>query len=129
MTSTDVVDSALSTLIECLQSEYRALLADDLEQLAGALERKRRLLAELSSQRLALLGATPDSRGTPAPWQQALARARDMNQRNALVLAPRWAAVRARLHFLQAAVKGDALYAADGSLGAGGFRAAYPQSA
>lgn len=111
--------SDLAALVECLEAEYRALLAEDLEQLDAVLARKERLLRDLASR-----SAAPG-----ASWKQALARVRQMNQRNALVLAPRSAAIRARLRALQSAIGRDGLYAADGSLASGGFRAAYPRSA
>jgi len=119
MTPKEPAAGELAALVECLEAEYRALLAEDLEQLDTVLARKERLLRDLAAR-----SATPG-----ASWKQTLPRVRQMNQRNALLLAPRSAAIRARLRALQSAIGRDGLYAADGSLAPGGIRAAYPRSA
>ncbi|HYA66110.1 MAG TPA: hypothetical protein VEE84_05445 [Burkholderiaceae bacterium] len=129
MASTDAAASAVAALAQCLEDEYRALLAENLEQLAAVLGRKERLLAELASHCTALGAAQSDGGRASSQWAKALMRVRAMNQRNALVLAPRSAAIRARLRFLQAAVGRDAVYRADGSLGAGRLRAGQGQNA
>ena len=128
MVSTNAFAGALCALADCLEAEYRALLAEDIGQLQAALGRKQQLLMELAA-RPAAVGAAPGSRGqATALSRRALARMREMNRRNAQVLAPRAAALGARLRFLQAAVGRDSVYAADGSLMSGVFRAAHPQS-
>jgi flagellar biosynthesis/type III secretory pathway chaperone len=99
--------------VHCLEAEYSALLAEDYDRLDAVLVQKEQLLV-----RLAALagGARPqgDRARAAAPWKRAFARVRELNQRNALVLAPRAAGNRARLHFLQSALGRGALYAADG---------------
>jgi flagellar biosynthesis/type III secretory pathway chaperone len=107
----------LDDLVQCLEAEYAALLAEDYERLESVLAQKEILLARLASLSEATAGS---AQGTPvriaAPWKKAFARVRDLNQRNALVLAPRAAGNRARLHFLQSALGRGALYAPDGSV-------------
>jgi len=119
----------LAALIDCLEAEYRALLAEDIGQLHATLARKQQLLTHLA-QVPASLGLPQGNLGPAlAPFKRALARVYELNWRNAQVLAPRLAATRARLRFLQAAVGHDPMYAADGSLASGVFRAAQPHSA
>jgi flagellar biosynthesis/type III secretory pathway chaperone len=102
----------LLALLACLEEEYAALLAEDAGRLEDALVRKQRLLAELASQPGLALGPR---QGRPAPAvAQALARARALNERNAIVLQPRTVANHARLRFLQSALGAVALYGADG---------------
>jgi len=129
MVSTDAGAGALSALIECLEAEYRALLAEDIGHLHAVLVRKQQLLANLAAQLTAADAPHENGRRATAPFRRTLTRVREMNRRNALVLAPRLAVIRARLGFLQAAAGRDPMYAADGSLTSGVFRAAYPQSA
>lgn len=129
MASTDAAASELSLLIDCLEAEYRALLAEDAGQLQAVLARKKQLLTDLAA-RPAARGALQDNNGQATKLlKQTLTRLREMNRRNALVLAPRSAVIRARLRFLQSAAGRDPVYAADGSLTSGVFRATYPQSA
>ena len=121
--------SGLDALVECLEAEYRALLAEDHEQIEAVLARKERLLSDLAALP-AILGSPQSDRARAlAPWKQALARVRELNQRNAIVLAPRAAGNRARLRFLQSALGRDSVYAADGSVAAGHLRAVQAQSA
>jgi flagellar biosynthesis/type III secretory pathway chaperone len=102
----------LLALLECLEEEYAALLAEDLPRLEGLLARKQALLAELAGQPGLALGP---SQARPAPAiAQALARARALNERNAIVLQPRAVSNHARLRFLQSALGAVALYGADG---------------
>jgi len=105
-------------LLACLDDELSALLGNDSARLDEVLARKQQLLAEL---------ATASGSGgarLPPVILQALSRARRMNQRNALVLAPRSAANRARLRFLQAALGHAPTYAPDGAMNAAGGQAA-----
>ncbi len=129
MTSTDEASGTLAALVQCLEAEYRALLAEDLQELAAVMARKEQLLAQFAAQSLGHGGAQSNPGRELAQCRQALTRVRDLTQRNALVLAPRSAAVRARLRFLQAAVGRATVYAADGSIGSGRLRPSYPQSA
>ena len=128
MTTKHAAVGEFSALIDCLEAEYRALLAEDIGQLHAVLARKQQLLADLAT-RPAATGAPYGNGGEfAAPLKRTVAHLRELNRRNALVLAPRSALIRARLRFLQAAVGRDSVYAADGSLTSGSFRAAYPQS-
>lgn len=105
----------LLDLIECLEEEYAALLAEDSGRIEAALHRKQRLLAQLACQPgLGVGPAQGRPAAMPAAWERALVRARDLNARNAIVLAPRAAANRARLRFLQSALGAVALYDAGG---------------
>jgi flagellar biosynthesis/type III secretory pathway chaperone len=107
----------LEDLVHCLEAEYSALLTEDYDSLEAILAQKELLLARLASLPAAAVGpAQGDRARAGAPWKQAFARIRDLNRRNALVLAPRAAGNRARLHFLQSALGRGALYAADGSV-------------
>jgi hypothetical protein len=129
MASTDAAAGEFAALIDCLEAEYRALLAEDIGQLHAALARKQQLLMHLAEVP-AGLGLPYGNLGpAAAPFKRALAHVHEMNRRNAQVLAPRSAAIRARLRFLQAAVGHDPVYSADGSLTSGVFRAAHPHSA
>jgi len=130
MTSTRAAASGgLDALVECLEAEYRALLAEDHEQLEAVLARKEQLLSDLAALPAVLGSPQSDRARALAPWKLALARVRELNQRNAIVLAPRAAANRARLRFLQSALGRDTVYAADGSVVSGRLRAAQAQSA
>jgi flagellar biosynthesis/type III secretory pathway chaperone len=105
----------LLALLDCLQSEYAALLAQDLPLIESALVRKERLLARLASHaERAVARKCSGAGGLPPAWGPALLRARSLNERNALVLRPRKLANGARLRFLQSALGGLALYGADG---------------
>jgi flagellar biosynthesis/type III secretory pathway chaperone len=111
--------SPLEALVHCLEAEYSALLAEDYDRLGTILAQKERLLARLASLPGGAVGSPQGDRARArSPWKQAFARVRDLNQRNALVLAPRAAGNRARLQFLQSALGRGALYAADGSVDA-----------
>jgi flagellar biosynthesis/type III secretory pathway chaperone len=107
----------LDDLVQCLEAEYAALLAEDYDRLDAVLAQKEILLTRLASLPEAAVGS---AQGKPVriapPWKKAFARVRELNQRNALVLAPRAAGNRARLHFLQSALGRGALYAPDGSV-------------
>ena len=122
-----LVAGSLGALLQCLEDEYRALLADDATQLEAVLARKEHLLAQLAADPGIALGP---ARGRPdAVATGTLTRARELNQRNALVLAPRAAANRARLRCLQSALGGVALYAADGQAAPAGAPAGARRSA
>lgn len=129
MASTNIFASELVALIDCLESEYRALLAQDIGQLSAVLAHKRQLLARLAAQPAASGTPHGNDRQASVHVRRALTRLREMNRRNALVLGPRSAVIGARLRFLQAAIGRNPVYAADGSLAPGVFRAAYPHSA
>jgi flagellar biosynthesis/type III secretory pathway chaperone len=105
----------LLALLDCLEAEYRALLAEDLQQIESVIAQKERLLARLASHpdlaRNQSAGARLD---VPPVWKRALSRARALNQRNAIALGPRLLANGVRLRFLQTALGGLALYGADG---------------
>jgi len=119
MKSTDNAASAsaqggLEALVACLEDEYRALLADDHEQLDAVLVRKQQLLSQLASQ-----PGFGQPQGDPARARsglQALERVRQLTHRNAITLAPRLLANGARLRFLQAAMGQASVYTADGSV-------------
>ncbi|SPE19400.1 hypothetical protein SBBP1_100035 [Burkholderiales bacterium] len=129
MTSPDAAAvGGLDALVECLEAEYRALLAEDHERLEAVLARKEQLLSDLAALPAALGRPQSDRARAQAPWKQALARVRELNQRNAMVLAPRAAGNRARLRFLQSALGRDTGYAADGSVASGRLRAIQTQN-
>lgn len=108
----------LEALVQCLEDEYSALLDDDHDRLESVLARKEQLLARLAAQPSAGIGAPQGDRARAgAAARAAMRRLRDLNQRNAQVLAPRAAGNRARLHFLQTALGRGALYGADGAVG------------
>lgn len=112
LASADIV-----ALVECLEQEYEALLAEDHEKLEAVLSRKETVLARLAALPAAALGQPQSDRGrAQAPWKQALERARALNQRNAQALAPRGQRNAARLRFLQSMLGREMMYAANGSL-------------
>jgi len=103
----------LHELVQCLQDEYQALLDEDLPRLERALAAKQDLLAALAG---AMGNPAAGARRAALSTRLALARVRALNERNALVLAPRSAGNRARLQFLQAALGRNPLYGADGTV-------------
>jgi flagellar biosynthesis/type III secretory pathway chaperone len=121
--------SSLEPLVECLEAEYSALLAEDHERLEAVLARKEQLLAQLATLPAVAVGQPQSDRArAQTPWKQAIARVRELNRRNSVVLAPRAAGNSARLRFLQSALGRDALYGADGSVAPGRIRALQPRS-
>jgi flagellar biosynthesis/type III secretory pathway chaperone len=107
----------LEALVLCLEDEYGALLDEDYERLDAILARKQLLLARLADLPAAAVGAPQGDRArADALARRALQHVRELNHRNASVLAPRAAGNRARLQFLQSALGRGALYAADGSV-------------
>jgi flagellar biosynthesis/type III secretory pathway chaperone len=103
----------LLALLDCLEAECQALLDQDLDKFESTLLRKRDLLARLSAHAAAASGGRRAGALAPS-WRRALTRARELNRRNAIVLAPRMLANHARLRFLQSALGGPGLYGADG---------------
>jgi flagellar biosynthesis/type III secretory pathway chaperone len=91
-------------LVQSLHEESDALIRGDADEVAALATRKQALL-----QRLAPL-ATQDKASLP---RDLVERARDLNDRNALLLAPRLVATRARLEALRQAGN-PALYGSDG---------------
>ncbi len=121
---------SLLELLDCLQAEYQALLDQDAVRIESALARKKQLLARLASHSDQIVSQEPGGRRElPPAWTQALARARELNRRNAIVLSPRVLFNRARLRCLQGALGGFGLYGADGLATAGRLAAAPPRSA
>lgn len=110
------IAGTLSALLQCLEDEYSALLAEDGDRLEAVLARKEQLLARLAADPGVGLGQAQGRPGATSPLAEPLARARDLNRRNGVVLAPRAAANRARLRCLQSALGGVALYEADGQV-------------
>ena len=107
----------LEALVRCLEDEYSALLDEDYDRLDAILARKEQLLVRLAALPAAAVGAPQGDRTrAEAAARRSLHHVRELNQRNALVLAPRAAGNRARLQFLQSALGRGALYAADGSV-------------
>jgi len=102
---------SLAQLLQILQDEGRALAGGDVEALARAVLHKEATLRQLVSE----LG-----RVDGAALRNAVRQARDLNERNARLLAPRLNINRARLETLFGGGRTDALYLADG-------RAAQPQ--
>jgi len=102
---------AVAELIEALESEHAALLAEDAQALELAIRRKQILLDAISR------APAPASRGAAGE----LRRARKLNERNAQVLAPRMQVQAARLQALCAVTGRAPLYGASGGL-AGGIK-------
>jgi len=114
----DAPAGPLEALVQCLEDEYSALLDDDHVRLESVLARKELLLARLAAQPSAAIGAPQGDRARAgAAARSAMRHLRELNQRNAQALAPRTAANRARLQFLQSALGRGALYGADGAVG------------
>jgi len=108
---------SLEAVVQCLEAEYRALLAEDFNELDRVLRQKEALLSELAQLPAMAVGrAQGDHARTAAPWKRAFERVSALNKRNAMVLVPRAAANRARLHFLQSALGRAAGYGADGAV-------------
>jgi flagellar biosynthesis/type III secretory pathway chaperone len=101
----DPARATLAQLLRILQDEGRALVAGDAEALAQAVQHKGATLRQLAAE----LG-----RGDGASaLGNAVRRARDLNERNARLLAPHLNMNRARLETLFGGGRG-ALYLADG---------------
>jgi flagellar biosynthesis/type III secretory pathway chaperone len=111
-------DGGLDALVDCLEAEYQALLDEDCARLEAVLVRKERLLSQLATRSNPSLAEGHRSAArAPMASRQALARLRDLNHRNALLLAPRALANGARLRFLQSALgRGPAVYSAGGAM-------------
>jgi hypothetical protein len=100
---------ALKQLHESLLAEREALVRDDSDALAQAVQSKeqtlRRLAAGLPSQ------VKPADAAT---LQEALRPLRELNERNARLLAPRIRMNQARIEALLGATRTSALYSASG---------------
>jgi flagellar biosynthesis/type III secretory pathway chaperone len=117
----------LLALLDCLEAEYRALLAQDLAQIESTLARKEQLLERLASHPDLASRQKPGGGMALAPaWTRALSRARELNRRNAIVLGPRMLANGARLRCLHSALGGLGLYGADGLAASAGHLAVAP---
>jgi flagellar biosynthesis/type III secretory pathway chaperone len=115
----DAFPGPLDALVQCLEDEYRALLDEDYQRLEQVLARKQQLLTRLAEQPAGLVGSPQGDRARAgAKARLSLRQLRNLNDRNARVLAPRAAGNRARLQFLQSALGQGALYGADGSVSA-----------
>ncbi len=123
------VDGALQSLVECLEAEYQALLAEDHDRLDAVLRQKEILLSKLAGLPAIAGSASGGRPRTPAPWKRTLERVRALNRRNAVVLGPRALGNGARLRFLQSVLGRAALYAADGSVSGGPLHTTLPRSA
>ena len=109
----------LEALVQCLEDEYSALLGEDYERLERVLAQKEQLLARLAALPSAAIGTPQGDRARAgAAARLTMRHVRRLNERNAMVLAPRSAGNRARLQFLQSALGRGALYGADGSVSA-----------
>jgi flagellar biosynthesis/type III secretory pathway chaperone len=96
--------SLLTALVQSLHEESDALVAGDADRLASIANRKHRLLQQLAPL---VPGAAPN-------WPRELVqKAKNLNDRNALLLAPRLTATRARVDAIRQA-GGQTLYGADG---------------
>ena len=94
----------LADLVQSLHEESDALIRGDAEQVAALAARKNDLL-----QRLAPL-ATRGAQGLP---RELVEEAKNLNDRNAILLAPRVVTTRARLDALRQA-SSPIVYGADG---------------
>lgn len=105
------MDSTIDQLLDCLEQEHRALLAEDLIALESIVARKERLLSSLSTLQPAVDPRSATIRN------ERLAQAQRLNQRNAATLSPRLAVNRVRLNALHGARNGDAtVYNASGAV-------------
>jgi flagellar biosynthesis/type III secretory pathway chaperone len=95
----------LAQLVQCLQAESEALVAGDVHVLAQAVADKDRALRDL---------ADGFERGDQAALREAVRSARDLNQRNARLLAAHMNVTRARIESLFGAARTGALYSSDG---------------
>ena len=95
----------LGQLLESLRAESEALIGGDLVQLGQAVQQKEQIL-----RRVAAGLAHTDA----ARLQQAVRHLRDLNERNARLLARRIYVNRARIESLFGAITGGPLYSADG---------------
>ena len=112
MTRSGPMESTIAELIDCLEQEHRALLAEDVVTLESVVALKERLLSSLASLQAG------DRRATAA-LTSLLTRARALNERNAATLTPRMAFNRVRLNALHGARNGDAaVYTARGAFSA-----------
>ena len=101
----DSAAAILAELVECLQAESDALVAADIEGLAQAVERKEHALKRL----------VPQLEGAREVWLRTeVGNARELNVRNARLLAARMNATRARLDSLLGAPGAGPLYSPDG---------------
>ncbi|HEX4583971.1 MAG TPA: hypothetical protein VH183_04020 [Burkholderiaceae bacterium] len=100
--------TSLAQLFQCLRDERDALVGANVDLLAQAVHGKeaalRRLAAELE-------------RGDQPALREALRRARDLNERNARLLAPHFRMNQARIESLLGPGRTGALYSADGLAG------------
>lgn len=99
------VAAALEQLLEALRAEGDALIGGDVGLLGQAVHQKEHTLRRLASA----LGRTHH-----AELRDAVRLLRDLNERNARLLAPRIRVNRARIESLLGAMNGGTLYSADG---------------
>jgi flagellar biosynthesis/type III secretory pathway chaperone len=99
------VAKAVAGLLRLLQAEGSALIGGDTDAMARAVREKEAALRRLAS----LL-----ERADCATLAEVFRRARDLNQRNARLLAPHLNANRARIETLFGAARSGALYSSDG---------------
>ena len=95
----------LAVLLRLLQAEGAATTAGDIDALGQVVRDKEAALRSLITE---LAGHDC------APFTDALRRVRDLNQRNARLLAPHAKANRARIETLFSGARSSALYSPDG---------------
>jgi len=95
----------LAQLLQCLQAEGEALSGGDVDRLAQAVHQK-----ELTLRRLAAELAGIDR----VELRRAVRSLRDLNERNARLLAPHMHINRVRIESLFGAARTGALYSSDG---------------
>ena len=99
------VSEALQELLEALRAEGDALIGADIERLAQTIQHKEQTLRRLAIR----LGRVDRS-----SLREAARRLRDLNERNARLLAPRIQVNQARIESLLGAMRTGSLYSADG---------------
>jgi len=104
-TRSDPIDA----LLEALRAEHDALVRGDTAALPEIVARK-----EAQVSRCAALGGRPVPADARASMAEKLRAAKDLNDTNAMLLAPRLGSVRARIALLGAAT-GRATYGTDGA--------------
>jgi flagellar biosynthesis/type III secretory pathway chaperone len=96
---------ALKQLYESLLAERDALVREDIDSLAQAVQNKEQILRRLAT------GLKP---AEAAALPEALAPLRELNERNARLLLPRIRMNQARIETLLGATRTRALYSANG---------------
>jgi flagellar biosynthesis/type III secretory pathway chaperone len=102
------VATSLAPLFQSLRDEGDALVGADVDKMAQAVRDKEAALRNLAAEL---------ERTDGPELREALARARDLNERNGRLLAPHFRMNQARIESLLGSARTGALYSADGLTG------------